>query len=94
MVLWSDIPGISDRNIQEVLRSIDARKLAVALIEVEPAIAAKIRNNISERARNMIDEETQLMKKPKPQEVEEARETILGYLRQLNATGELKFEGK
>lgn len=94
MVLWSDIPSISDRNIQEVLRSIDARKLAVALIEVEPAIAAKIRNNISERARNMIDEETQLMKKPKPLEVEEARETILGYLRQLNATGELKFEGK
>jgi flagellar motor switch protein FliG len=94
MVMWPDVPTVSDRNIQEVLRSVDARKLAMALVEAEPAIAAKIRGNISERARAMIDEETQLMKTPKPQEIEEAREAILGYLRQLNAKGELKFEGK
>jgi len=94
MVMWADIPGIGDRNIQEVVRSVDARKLATALVEAEPAVTAKIRGNISERARAMIDEETQLMKKPKPLEIEEAREEVLGYLRQLNATGELKFEGK
>ncbi|MCX5684030.1 MAG: hypothetical protein NT049_10140 [Planctomycetota bacterium] len=94
MVMWPDVPTVGDRNSQEVLRSVDARKLAVALVEAEPAITAKIRGNISERARAMIDEETQLMKKPKPQEIEEARETILGYLRQLNSKGELKFEGK
>jgi flagellar motor switch protein FliG len=94
MVTWPDLPTLGDRNIQEVLRNVDARKLAVALVEAEPAVAAKIRGNISERARAMIDEETQLMKKPKPDDIQEARETVLGYLRQLNATGELKFEGK
>jgi flagellar motor switch protein FliG len=40
----------------------------------------------------MIDEEMQLMKKPKADEIEQARETILAYLRQLNASGELQFE--
>jgi flagellar motor switch protein FliG len=92
MVMWEDIPQISERNLQEVLRNVDARKLALSLVKAEPAIDAKIRANISERARVMIDEEAQLMKKPKPDEVMAAREAVLGYLRQLNATGELQFE--
>jgi flagellar motor switch protein FliG len=94
MVTWSDIPAINDRNIQEVLRNVDARNLAMALVGAEAAIVAKIRGNISERARAMIDEETQLMKNPKADEIEGARETILGYLRQMNATGGLEFGGK
>jgi flagellar motor switch protein FliG len=93
MVLWEDIPLVNERNLQTVMRSVDARKLALALMGTTAAITDKIRANISERARAMIDEETSLMKKPKADEVETARETILGYLRQLNASGELQFEG-
>ena len=93
MVLWEDMPIIGDRNLQEVLRNVDARKLALSLVGAPPAIAAKVNNNISERARAMITEETELMKKPKAEDIDLARETILGYLRQLNASGELQFEG-
>jgi flagellar motor switch protein FliG len=92
MVLWEDIPLVSERNLQTVLRNIDARKLALALTGSNASTADKIRANISERARSMIDEETTLMKKPKADEIETARETVLGYLRQLNASGELQFE--
>jgi len=93
MVLWEDMPFLGERSLQEVLRNVDARKLALALIGAEPEVAERIRANISERARAMIDEETQLMKKPRADDVEAARETILGYLRQLNASGDLQFEG-
>jgi flagellar motor switch protein FliG len=92
MVMWEDMPMIGQRNLQEVLRNVDARKLALSLIGAEPDVAARIRSNISERARAMIDEESQLMKKPRPEEIEAARETILGYLRQLSASGDLQFE--
>lgn len=93
MVLWDDLPVIGDRSLQEVLRNVDARKLALALVGADAVTTAKIRNNISERARAMIDEETQLMKKPKAEEIGQARDAILGYLRQLNSTGELQFDG-
>lgn len=92
MVSWDDLPLIADRNVQDVLRNVEGRALALALVGAPPAVDAKIRGNISDRARAMIDEEMQLMKKPKADEIEQARETILGYLRQLNASGELQFE--
>jgi flagellar motor switch protein FliG len=93
MVMWDDLPMVGERNLQEVLRNVDARKLALSLIGADPDIAQRIRANISERARAMIDEEAQLMKKPRAEEIEAAREAILGYLRQLNSTGDLQFEG-
>ena len=94
MVLWEDIPLIGERSLQAVLRNVDARQMALALQGADEAAVNKIRANISERARAMIDEETQLMKKPQADDIEDARATLLGYLRQLNASGELQFEGK
>jgi flagellar motor switch protein FliG len=92
MVLWEDIPQISDRSLQEVLRSVEARQLALALSGADPAIDQKIRANVSERARAAIAEESSLMKAPKAEEVEQARAAILGGLRELNTKGDLRFE--
>lgn len=92
MVTWEDIPVIADRNLQEALRSVEAQQLALALQGADPKTEAKIRANISERAGAMIDEEISLMRAPKPEDIEAARETILGSLRQVNASGELRFE--
>jgi flagellar motor switch protein FliG len=91
MVLWSDIPAVEDRSLQEALRNCDSRALALALVGVDGAVGAKIRANISQRARQLIEEETQLMKKPKADEIDEARETVLGVLRQMNVAGGLAF---
>lgn len=94
MVLWEDLPLVADRSLQAVVRNIDMRKLALALVGADPAYTNRLRANISERARGMIDEETELMKKPKPEEIQEAREELLAQLRQLNTVGELHFEEK
>lgn len=40
----------------------------------------------------MITEEASLMKSPKSEEIEQAREAILAGLRKLNAAGDLRFE--
>jgi flagellar motor switch protein FliG len=94
MVTWEDLPLLSDRSLQDVLRTMDAGGLALALHEAEETIDAKIRNNISERAAAMVEEEISLMRRPKVEDVETAREKILSELRQLNAAGELTFEEK
>ena len=65
MIIWEDIPVVADRSMQQALRGIDAKKLALALNNAEPAIKQKIRSNISERANAMVDEETSLMASPR-----------------------------
>jgi flagellar motor switch protein FliG len=92
MIVWEDLPLVSERNLQEALRNTDARKLALAIHNTAQAVKARILANISERTRGMIEEETQLMKKPKAEDIEPAREEILTSLRKMNAAGELQFE--
>jgi len=92
MVIWEDLPQVSDRTLQEVLRTVDNRKLALSLIKADEAANKKIRSNISERAGAMVDEEISLLSSPKAEEIEAARQLILDALRAANAKGELSFE--
>jgi len=91
MIIWADIPQVTDRSLQEALRGIDSRKLALALQKAEAEIVEKIRSNISERAAASLDEETSLMSAPKKEDIEQAKEEIVQVLRQMNEKGELAF---
>ncbi len=92
MVLWQDLPIVNDRAVQEALRSVDSRKLALSLVGADEPAKAKVRANISERAAAMLDEESSLLSSPKPTDVEQSRELILAALRKINDTGELTFQ--
>ena len=92
MVVWEDVTSIADRSLQEALRGLEERKLALALHEADQAIADKIKGNISERAAAMVDEEVSLMATPNKNDIREARETIVGLLRDIYSKGELVFE--
>ena len=91
MLIWQDIPQVSDRSLQEGLRGIDSRKLALALHKADEPIIARIRACISERAAAALEEEASLMKAPKKDDIEAAREEIVQILRQMNQKGELTF---
>ncbi|MFW6133304.1 MAG: FliG C-terminal domain-containing protein [Planctomycetota bacterium] len=92
MVLWEDVSTVSDRSMQEAVREVDARQLAMALVGADEATVAKIRGNLSERAAAMLDEETSLLSTPSDDDVESARQTVLGVLRELAGNGFLTFE--
>ena len=92
MVVWEDVTSVSDRSLQEALRGVEEEKLALALHEADQAILDKIKGNISERAAARVDEEASLMTAPKKSDVREARETIVGLMRDLNSKGELVFD--
>ncbi len=91
MIVWDDIPQITDRSLQEILRKVDAQKLALALHKAEEIIINKVKSNISERAAATLDEEASLMSTPKKQDIIDAREEIVQSLREMNEKGELAF---
>ncbi len=91
MILWEDIPLITDRSLQEILRGIDSRKLAMAMYKAEEKISKKIMSNISERANAALEEETSLMSNPKKEDILNTREEIVDMLREKNVSGELAF---
>jgi flagellar motor switch protein FliG len=92
MVTWEDVPLARDRSLQQALRGLDERQLALALAETPEEFVRKIKANISERAAALLDEETALMSAPKKEDVRQARERIVAALRELNQKGELSFE--
>ena len=91
MIVWDDIPLIDDRSLQQALRGIDERQLALSLQAVPEDVADKIKGNISERAAALVDEETSLMSAPKKEDTHQARDKIVNALRDLNKKGELSF---
>ena len=91
MVTWEDIIKIEDKSLQECLRKVDAGVLAKALFGADSAIVEKIRSNISERAAQMVDEETSLMSEPRKADILEAREEVTKPLREANEADELVF---
>jgi len=91
MIVWEDIPQVADKPMQQAMRGIDAKKLALALNNADDAVKQKIRSNISERASAMVDEEASLMSAPKKEEVAAARDEIVKVLREMNLKGELTF---
>jgi flagellar motor switch protein FliG len=91
MVTWEDIPSIADRSLQEALRTVEAKTLAVALYGADEEIVQKIRSNISERVASALDEEASLMQEPLPKEILEAREAVVKPLREANEEDKLRF---
>ena len=94
MITWEDIPSIANRSLQEALRNIESKKLAVALHGADEEIIKKIRSNISERANEMLEEEISLMQPPLENEILNAREEIVNPLREANEQGKLRVTGR
>jgi flagellar motor switch protein FliG len=92
MVVWEDLASVSGRTLQQALRGVDERQLALALHEASEEIFLKIKSSISERAASRVEEEKSLMAAPKKDDVRAAQEKILVALRDLNKKGELSFE--
>jgi flagellar motor switch protein FliG len=92
MVVWEDIPFVSDRSLQDALRAIDSRKLAVALFEAEERTLEKLRGNLSQRQTAMLDEEASLLSQPSDTEIDDARGELLAALRELATNNFLTFD--
>jgi flagellar motor switch protein FliG len=91
MVTWEDIIKIENKSLQQALRNVEPTVLAKALHGAESSVRDKILSNISERMKEMIEEESSLMGEPRKKDVFAAREEVAKPLREANEAEELQF---
>jgi len=94
MFTFEDLIYVDDTGIQRALREIESKELALALKAANDDVKQKIFKNMSERAREMIQEEIEFMGPVRLRNVEEAQQKIVGVIRRLEDAGELVITGR
>lgn len=89
MFVFEDIVQLEDRAVQQILKEVDAKDLALALKGVGGAVQEKIFRNMSERAVNMLREDMEYMGPVKLKMVEEAQQKVVAAIRRLEENGEI-----
>jgi flagellar motor switch protein FliG len=94
MFVFDDIVLVDDTGIQKTLREIDNKDLALALKAAAEDVKEKVLKNMSERARQLIDEELEFMGPVRLRQVEEAQQKIVAVIRRLEEAGEVIIAGR
>lgn len=89
MLTFADIVRLERRDVQQVLRGIDVRVLAIAMKGATEPVAEMIRGNMSERNRELLDDEIGATGPLRLSQVEEARAEVVRAIRNLEADGQI-----
>jgi flagellar motor switch protein FliG len=89
MFVFADIVLLEDRALQLVLRSVETTGLSVALKGAGAEVREKILHNLSERARENLEEEIELLGPVRLSQVEDARSGIVQIIRRLEESGQI-----
>ncbi|HEX3031769.1 MAG TPA: flagellar motor switch protein FliG [Bacillota bacterium] len=89
MFVFENIVQLDDRAIQQVLREVDTKELALALKGASEEVSQKIRRNMSKRAADMLREDIEFMGPVRLRDVEEAQQRIVNIIRKLEEAGEI-----
>lgn len=89
MFVFDDIVKLSDKDIQALLRHIEASQWALALKGCRPELKQKVLGNMSKRASEMLAEEMDMLGPVRSSEVEIAQQAIVDMVRSLEDNGEI-----
>lgn len=89
MFMFEDIVNLEDRSVQLVLRQVDQAELALALKGVSETVRSKVTTNLSERAALSLLEEVDLLGAVRLVQVEEAQQSVIRTIRQLEEQGQI-----
>ncbi|GIV63200.1 MAG: flagellar motor switch protein FliG [Chloroflexota bacterium] len=93
MFTFDDLIKLDDRAIQRVLRDISKSDLALALKAAPEKLKEKIFNNLSERARENLKEEIEILGPQLAKNVYAAQRKIVDAVRALEEAGEIVIGG-
>jgi len=92
MFVFEDVAGLNDHAIQQILREVDTKDLAIALKTASEDLKNRIFANVSERIGTMIVEEME-SRGPVPEaDVEKIHYQIVIIVRQLHEAGQITTE--
>lgn len=89
MFVFEDIVLLDSRAIQQILRSVDMKNVALALKTASEEVQQVIFNNLSKRGVEMLKEDIEFMGPVRLREVEEAQQSIVNEIRRLEDAGEI-----
>ena len=89
MFLFEDIVTLDDRSIQQLLREVDTKELAIALKGPRDEVKDTIFRNMSERAATNIREDLEFMGPVRVKQVEEAQQKVVEIIRRLEESGQI-----
>jgi flagellar motor switch protein FliG len=89
MFVFDDLIVLDNRTVQQILREIDAKDLALALKGAKEEVKEHLLKNMSARAKAMIIEDMEVMGPVRLKNAEEAQQKIINVVRQLEEQGEI-----
>jgi flagellar motor switch protein FliG len=89
MFVFEDIVLLDDRAIQQVLKEVDQKELAVVMKGASDEVKEKIFGNMSSRAAEIIKEDMEYMGPVRVRQVEEAQQRVVAIIRRLEEAGEV-----
>ncbi|MEP9362251.1 flagellar motor switch protein FliG [Nocardioides sp. CN2-186] len=89
MFMFEDIVTLDDKSVQLVLRQVNEAELALALKGVSESVRNKITSNLSSRAAETLIEEVDLLGAVRLTQVEEAQQSVIRKIRQLEEQGQI-----
>lgn len=92
LLTFADIIKLEARDVQEVLRSIDLGILATAMKGSAAPVQEKIRENLSDRRKEMLEEEITNLGPVRVSQVEEARAEVVRAIRELAEQGTIQVQ--
>jgi flagellar motor switch protein FliG len=89
MFVFEDIVILDDRQMQEVLRHVEIKRLAYALKGTPEEVSGHVTNNLSERGKIALAEEVDLLGAVPRKDVESAQTEVVQVIRRLEEDGTL-----
>jgi flagellar motor switch protein FliG len=89
MFVFEDIVNMDDKGVQNLLKEVDTKKLALAMKSASPALKERIFKNMSQRAAEMVKEEMVYLGPVRVVDVEAAQQEIVDVVRRLEESGEV-----
>ncbi len=94
MFVFEDLMLVDDKGIQNILKEIENKELALALKLASEDLKEKIFKNMSTRAAELIREELEYMGPVRIADVEQAQQAIVEIVRRLEENGEVVVQGR
>ncbi len=89
MFMFEDLGHLPDQAIQQILKEVDSKTLALALKAVGEEFKETVFRNMSERAAKMLKEELDYLGPVRVKDVEGAQKDILEVARRLEEAGQI-----
>jgi flagellar motor switch protein FliG len=89
MFVFEDITTIDDRAVQQILRQVDSKDLALALKGVRNDVKHKVMSNLSSRAAENLEADIEVLGPVRLAAVEEAQGKVVRVIRALEEDGQI-----